>query len=304
MLRTDSVKVENNLGACPTMAINTVGIISKPAVAAATDVVPKLLAWLATRGVRVRYDKRTAVYAARHDGLPRDEVPAGCDLVIVLGGDGTLLSAARAIGSRQIPLFAVNLGGLGFLTAITIDELYPELERALRGEHRIGRRKLLHAEVRRGDAIVSRYEALNDVVLTKAAIARMIDLDAFVDDQFMCAYKADGLIVATPTGSTAYSLSAGGPIIFPSVPTICLTPICPHMLTNRPVLVSEASVVEIRCRGEDASVFLTIDGQIGEPLKKEDSVICRSSEYALHLIRPPRMMFFDVLRQKLKWGER
>ncbi|HUE22102.1 MAG TPA: NAD(+)/NADH kinase [Bryobacteraceae bacterium] len=284
--------------------IETVGIISKPAVPAAADVVPRLLAWLEARGLRVRYDEGTAVYAGRTDGLQREEVPEGCDLLIVLGGDGTLLSAARAIGSRQIPLFAVNLGGLGFLTAITIDELYPELERALRGEHRIGRRKLLHAEVRRGDRVVSRYEALNDVVLTKAAIARIIDLDTYVDKQFVCAYKADGLIVSTPTGSTAYSLSAGGPIIFPSVPTICLTPICPHMLTYRPVLVAETSEVEVRCRGEDASVYLTIDGQIGEPLKKDDSVVCRSSEYALHLIRPPRMMFFDVLRQKLKWGER
>ena len=287
----------------PSQSIRTVGVIAKPSVPAAADVVPRLLAWLDAHGIRVRYDKRTASYAGRADGGPRDDVPEGCDVVIVLGGDGTLLSAARAIGNRQIPLFAVNLGGLGFLTAITIDELYPELERALRGEHRIGRRKLLHAEVRRGGAIVSRYEALNDVVLTKAAIARIIDLDTYVDRQFVCAYKADGLIVSTPTGSTAYSLSAGGPIIFPSVPTICLTPICPHMLTYRPVLVPETSEVEVRCHG-DASVYLTIDGQIGEPLEKEDSVICRSSQYALHLIRPPRMMFFDVLRQKLKWGER
>jgi NAD+ kinase len=284
--------------------INTVGIISKPAVPAAAEVVPKLLAWLEERGLHVRYDERTAVYAARSDGLPRPEVPEGCDLVIVLGGDGTLLSAARAIGSREIPLFPVNLGGLGFLTAISIDELYPELARALRGEHRVGKRKLLHAEICRGAHTVARYDALNDVVLTKASIARMIDLETYVDQQFVCTYKADGLIVATPTGSTAYSLSAGGPIIFPSVPTICLTPICPHMLTNRPVLVAETSVVEVRCLGEDASVFLTIDGQIGEPLKKEDRVVCRSSQYALHLIRPPRMMFFDVLRQKLKWGER
>jgi NAD+ kinase len=284
--------------------INTVGIISKPAIPAAAGVVPKLLAWLDAHAIRARYDERTAAYAARADGLRREDVPEGCDLVIVLGGDGTLLSAARAIGNRQIPLFAVNLGGLGFLTAITIDELYPELERALRGEHRIGRRKLLHAEVRRGDTVVSSYEALNDVVFTKSAIARMIDLDTYVDRQFVALYKADGLIVSTPTGSTAYSLSAGGPIIFPSVPTICLTPICPHMLTYRPVLVSETSEIEVRCRGEDESVYLTIDGQIGEPLRKDDAVVCRSSEYALHLIRPPRMMFFDVLRQKLKWGER
>ena len=132
----------------------------------------------------------------------------------------------------------------------------------------------------------------------------MIDLDAYVDDQFVCAYKADGLIVSTPTGSTAYSLSAGGPIIFPSVPAICLTPICPHMLTNRPVLVPETSVIRVISHGEDESVFLTIDGQIGEPLRLDDVVLCRSSEYALHLIRPPRMLFFDVLRAKLKWGER
>ncbi len=284
--------------------ISTVGIISKPAVEAAHEVVPKLLAWLDEHGLRVRYDEITAAYVGRQDGLPRAEVPEDCDLIIVLGGDGTLLSAARAIGSREIPLFPVNLGGLGFLTAITIDEIYPELMRAFRSEHRIGKRKLLHAEVRRGEEVVACYEALNDVVLTKADIARMIDLDTYVDEQFVCAYKADGLIVSTPTGSTAYSLSAGGPIIFPSVPAICLTPICPHMLTNRPVIVPETSVVRTHCRGEDKSVFLTIDGQIGEPLKKDDCVICRSSRHSLHLIRPPRMMFFDVLREKLKWGER
>jgi len=152
--------------------------------------------------------------------------------------------------------------------------------------------------------VVATFEALNDAVLTKPAIARMIDLEAYVDDQFVCAYKADGLIISTPTGSTAYSLSAGGPIIFPSVPAICLTPICPHMLTNRPVLVPETSVIHVVCSGGDGGVFLTIDGQIGEPLHEGDRVVCRSSTYALHLVRPPRMRFFDVLRSKLKWGER
>ena len=147
--------------------------------------------------------------------------------MIVLGGDGTLLSAVRAIGGREIPLFPVNLGGLGFLTAITVDELFPELERALRGEHRIAKRKLLNTQVLRDGKVVATYDALNDAVLTKSDIARMIDLDVFVDDQLVCAYKADGLIIATPTGSTAYSLSAGGPIIFPSVPAICLTPDLP-----------------------------------------------------------------------------
>jgi NAD+ kinase len=151
---------------------------------------------------------------------------------------------------------------------------------------------------------VEAYEALNDAVLSKASIARMIDLDAYVDDQFVCAYKADGLIVSTPTGSTAYSLSAGGPIIFPSVPAICLTPICPHMLTNRPVIVSENSLIRVVARGPDDSVYLTIDGQIGNPIKSGDALMCRSSHDSLLLVRPPRMRFFDVLRAKLKWGER
>jgi NAD+ kinase len=156
----------------------------------------------------------------------------------------------------------------------------------------------------RGGEVVATYEALNDAVLTKAAIARMIDLDAHVDEQFVCAYKADGLIISTPTGSTAYSLSAGGPIIFPSVPAICITPICPHMLTNRPVLVPETSVIRVISRAPDESVFLTIDGQVGNPIREGDTLVCRSSDYTLRLVRPPHMMFFDVLRQKLKWGER
>jgi len=222
----------------------------------------------------------------------------------VLGGDGTLLSAARAIGRRGITLFAVNMGGLGFLTAITVNELFPELERAFRGEHRIAKRRLLNVEVMRDEQVVASYDALNDAVLTKISIARMIDLDTHVDQQFVCAYKADGLIICTPTGSTAYSLSAGGPIIFPSVPAICITPICPHMLTNRPVLVPETSVVRIVSHGPDETVFLTIDGQIGTPIREHDTVICRSSNHSLNLVRPPHMMFFDVLREKLKWGER
>ena len=284
--------------------IKTVGIISKPDVPAAAALVPKLMEWLAERKIRVRCDHETAGYAASAGGMPRTQVPEGADLVIVLGGDGTLLSAARAIAGREVPLFPVNLGGLGFLTAITIDAVYSELERAFRGEHRIGKRKLLEAQLIRGDQQVGRYEALNDVVITKSSIARMIDLDAHVDQMFVCRYKADGLIIATPTGSTAYSLSAGGPIIFPSVGAICLTPICPHMLTNRPVIVPETSVIRITSEADDDMAFLTIDGQVGEPLKKGDQIACRSSNYALMLVRPPRMMFFDVLRQKLKWGER
>jgi NAD+ kinase len=293
----------SNLSSMP--AINTVGICSKPHSTPAAGVAPKLVSWLRGRGIGIRADEETAGYAGSGvEGMPRRDVPEGCDLIVVLGGDGTLLSAARAIGKREIPLFPVNLGGLGFLTAITVGELFPELERAFRGEHRIAKRKLLSIEVLRDGQTIANYEALNDAVLAKSSIARIIDLDTYVDDQFVCAYKADGLIIATPTGSTAYSLSAGGPIIYPSVPTICLTPICPHMLTNRPVLVPETSVIKSLSRGPDESVYLTIDGQVGNPIRQGDAVVCRSSKYSLMLIRPPHMMFFDVLRQKLKWGER
>jgi NAD+ kinase len=284
--------------------IRTVGICSKPNSPGALAVVPPLLEWLRERSIAVRCDVETAAYAPAVHGLPRGEVPEGCDLMIVLGGDGTLLSAARAIGKLEIPLFAVNLGGLGFLTAITTAEIYPELERAFRGEHRIAKRKLLSVEVVRGDEVVASYHALNDAVLTKVAIARMIDLEAWVDQQLVCEYKADGLIVSTPTGSTAYSLSAGGPVIFPAVPAILLTPICPHTLTNRPVLVPETSVIRILAHNPSDSTYLTIDGQVGTTVLDGDAIVCRSSDYALHLIRPPHAMFFDVLRQKLDWGKR
>jgi len=282
----------------------TVGVIAKPRADQARRLVPELLRWLEARGLQVRCDEFTAEYAGERPGLPREQVPEGCELLVVLGGDGTLLAAARALKGREVPLLAVNLGGLGFLTAISTDEIFPELERALRGEHRIGQRRMLHCELHRGGVMISAYEALNDVVLTKASIARMIDLDTYVDAQLVCAYKADGLIVSTPTGSTAYSLSAGGPIIFPRVSALCLTPISPHTFTNRPVIVPDASVIRIVNHAEDGGTYLTIDGQVGEPLKRGDEVICRRSDHVLQLIRPPRAHFFDVLRQKLKWGER
>ena len=284
--------------------IKNVGVVSKPHAAEAAKIVPEVVEWLRARGIAVRFDETTAGYLGVGGGFPRGTVAEGCDLLIVFGGDGTLLAAARALSGRQIPLLAVNLGGLGFLTAITTDEVYPQLERALRGEHRIGTRRMLCCEILRDGEKQASYDALNDVVVTKASIARMIDLDAFVDRNFVCAYKADGLIIATPTGSTAYSLSAGGPIIFPRVGAVCLTPICPHMLTNRPVIVPDTSIITVLNRGGDREAYLTIDGQVGEPLNSGDKVVCSRSPHVLQLIRPPKSMFFDVLRQKLKWGER
>jgi len=238
------------------------------------------------------------------EGFPRVTATEDVDMVILLGGDGTLLSAVRAIGGRDVPLLAVNLGDLGFLTAITVEELFPELERALNGEHAMGQRRLLRCELLRGGEVRSVYDAMNDIVFNKVDIARMIDIEALVDDQLVCSYKADGLIVSSPTGSTAYSLSAGGPIIFPSVDALAITPICPHMLTNRPVIVPLDSVIRLNVRAKDDAAFLTIDGQVGEPLKANDVVFCRCSDKTVRLVSPPRLKFFDVLRQKLKWGER
>ncbi len=284
--------------------VKSVAIFAKPNAPRAAKLVPELLKWLAARQIEVRLDNETARYAGMLVGLDRAHVADGCDLGIVLGGDGTLLSAARAVGSRSIPLLAVNLGGLGFLTSITTEDLYPELERALAGSHEITRRRMLRVALIREDAKVAEYQALNDVVIAKSSIARIVDLEAYAGGSFVCEYKADGLIISTPTGSTAYSLSAGGPIIYPTVNAICLTPICPHTLTNRPLIIpSEMSVKVIsRARGEEA--YLTVDGQVGSPLETSDAVECSMGDFDVLLIRPPEKTYFDVLRQKLKWGER
>ncbi len=283
--------------------IATVGIISKPNIARAVEIVCGLLQWLEAHGIRYRCDEQTAQYASCTKFYTRRNLPDGCDLIIVLGGDGTLLSAARVVAGKNIPLFAVNLGNLGFLTAIQVEELYPELERVLDGRHELERRAMADCELRRGGEAIASYCALNDVVITKSELARMIDLDTYVDGHFVAAYKADGLIISTPTGSTAYSLSAGGPVVFPSVSAFCITPICPHMLTNRPVIVPDTSVIEISNHAAEG-IFLTIDGQVGEPLSSGDRIICRSSPNCIELVRPPQLLFFDVLREKLKWGER
>ena len=287
----------------PSATVKAVGIISKPRSDHAATLIPELCAWLKQHDVNVLLDGESAAYASGTTGLSREKVANGSQLLVVLGGDGTLLSAARAAIGRDIPLFAVNLGGLGFLTAIKVEELYPQLERALHGEYDVVARRMLHAELWRAGRCIAKHEALNDMVLTKSEIARMIDLEVYVDGNFMCVYKADGLIVATPTGSTAYSLSAGGPIMIPAVPALTITPICPHMLTNRPVIVPEETEIQVIVRGT-APTYLTIDGQVGEQLESGDQIMCRRSEHTVRLVRPPDQLFFDVLREKLKWGDR
>jgi NAD+ kinase len=285
-------------------AVKTVGIFSKPNSLQAIELVPELLGWLAQREVEVRLDMQTAKYAGISGGLDRTSVPEGCDLAVVLGGDGTLLSAARAVGNRAVPLLAVNLGSLGFLASVTLPELFPELERSLAGQHRVTCRKMLHVSLKRNGSVIAEHQALNDVVIAKSAIARIVDLEAWAGDSFICEYKADGLIIATPTGSTAYSLSAGGPIVYPTVNAICLSPICPHTLTNRPLIVPSEMSIRIISRANNDDAYLTVDGQVGNPLHEGDAVECATSDFDVYLVRPPGKTFFDVLRQKLKWGER
>jgi NAD+ kinase len=233
-------------------------------------------------------------------------MPDGFDLVIVLGGDGTLLSAARAVGPRETPLLAVNLGGLGFMMTTRAEELFDELGRVLEGSFSVQSRRVLEGEVVRDGRSLQRYFALNDVVVNKLAIARLLHLDVFVDDEFVCRYRADGLIISTPTGSTAYSLAAGGPIMLPSVQAICLSPICPHTLSNRPVVVPETSRVEVLIQDGDGggSTSMTVDGQVGLDLQSQDRVQTRCAAHRVRIVQPRRLSFFEVLRTKMNWGER
>jgi NAD+ kinase len=285
--------------------IRAVGIISRPRREDVARVVPPLIEWLQARKLEVYYDQETAlsVGTAGHTHS-REDLPGLADLLIVLGGDGTLLSAARAMGKRNALILPVNLGGLGFLTSVTQEELYPILEQVLEGKHRVSERVLLHAEVIRKGRVVVEHRALNDAVLNKGALARMIDLEVRIDDGYVCSYKADGLIISTPTGSTAYSLAAGGPIVYPVVPAFVLTPICPHALTNRPLVIPDNLKIEISFLEGEEPVFLTLDGQVGVELHRGDRVGVSKFEHKLRLVRPSRKTYFEILRNKLKWEER
>ena len=223
--------------------------------------------------------------------------------MIVLGGDGTLLSAARLAADRHVPILAVNLGGLGFLTTVSQDELYPILEEIFSDHPRVSDRVMLQAEVIRGGATIRRQIALNDAVINKAAPARIMDMELRVNGELVTTYKADGLILSTPTGSTAYSLAAGGPIIYPSVAAFVITPICPHTLTNRPLVIPDSAKIEIDFHSEDPAVYLTLDGQVGIDLERGDRIVVQKAPEKLRLVRPSNKTYFQVLRSKLKWGE-
>lgn len=255
-------------------------------------------------GIDVLLEDSLAEQIGQVNGYAREDIPGLVDLIIVLGGDGTLISVAREVAGRSVPIMGVNLGQLGFLTEITRDELPMMLENLISGTYQVSDRMMLDAIIRREDEIVGRYTVLNDVVINKGALARIIDLKTHVDGRLLSSYKADGLIVATPTGSTGYNLAAGGPIFYPEINGLLISPICPHMLTNRPIVIKSHSVIEIEIRFEDDVVFFTADGQVGRKLLPGDRVEVRRSESRTQLVNSPSKDYFEILRTKLSWGER
>ena len=288
----------------PAAPFRTIGIFSRPRRADISDIVRPLLEWLSKRGIRGLYDTETAESLRdEKGGQTREALARECDLILVLGGDGTLIAAAREVSPREIPILPINLGSLGFLTSFTIEELYTALEETLAGHLPASERVMLTATLLRGEQVVESQRVLNEAVITKGALARMIEVELSIDEDFVCRYRADGLIVATPTGSTAYSMSAGGPIVHPAVESIIVTPICPHTLTDRPLVVGDRRNVEMRLRGPAESVYLTLDGQKGVLMESEDRVSIARANERLKLIQPKRKSYYEILRNKLKWGE-
>ncbi|HET7319373.1 MAG TPA: NAD(+)/NADH kinase [Nitrospirota bacterium] len=282
--------------------MKNIGIIVKD-IPEARKAAKKLTAWLERRGKKVYIDADAAA-TVRLRGYERSEIPALVDMLIVLGGDGTLLSAARHVADAHtnVPIFGVNLGSLGFMAEVSLDELYDNLEKAMAGKLETEDRMMLSAAVVREGRRLARYRVLNDVVINKGALARMMELRVSVSDGPLTTLRADGLIVATPTGSTAYSLSAGGPIIHPTVHCFVVTPICPHTLSNRPIALPDSVVVEVCLTSPSEDVSITLDGQIGFPLVQHDVVEIKKSRYRMKLIKHPVKSYYEILRTKLKWG--
>jgi len=285
------------------MPSGSVGIIYKHHHEPARIEAEKLKDWFRQKGIKVFSEEMETKGSL--DGSCEESlvIPKTVDWVVVLGGDGTLLGAARRVGRFGSPILGVNLGGLGFLTGIPSERLYPVIEMMINGRLEIESRVMLETKVLRKRKVVCRFEVLNDVVINKGTLARIIDLGVAINEEFLTTFRADGLIISTPTGSTAYNLSAGGPILYPTMETFILTPICPFTLTNRPIIIPDTSVIQIKIKNEsEEAVLLTFDGQVGFDLYYDDKVIIRKSEKKIKLFRPPDHSYFNILRTKLMWG--
>jgi len=288
--------------------IKRIGIVLKPNQPDALRTVCEVVAWLDERGIalvgtpEIERDRIEAETGCAVEQLPREQLAANVDLILVLGGDGTMIATARMLGDREVPVLGVNYGGLGYLAEFRIEELYQALESILSGNFRLDKRVMLDVELRRGGETITRNTVLNDVVINKSALARIIEIEAYLNERFVNSFRADGLIISTPTGSTAYNLSAGGPVIFPSMNAVVITPICPFTLSNRPIVVPEDATIELLLKTDREEVTLTLDGQVGFSLNVEDRVVIRKSSVAFNLVQPSNRNYFDVLRDKLRWG--
>lgn len=283
--------------------IQKIGIICKTGISEPVVILKELLPWLKQKGYETFVDVETAS-VFNIDGFARSQIPSLSDLIIVLGGDGTLISTCRLVADKGVPVLGVNIGGLGFLTEIPVEKLYEMLEIVLTGDCPIEERLMLKAQVLRHGALIAEYNVLNEVVVNKAALARIIDLETYINQSYVTTFKADGLIISTPTGSTAYSLSAGGPVLYPTLDNIVVTPICPHTLTNRPIVLAGNSIIEVILRSPTERVYLTLDGQVGFSVMQNDTVVVEKSPFKTRLLIPCDRDYFEILREKLKWGER
>lgn len=282
-----------------------VAIVSKPRKPELANLLPELIDWLRKNNFDPLLDHESACYTEAAPSVDRSDLPAhNPKLVIMLGGDGTLLSVARIFAATGTPILSVNLGSLGFLTEVRLADLYTTLKSWCDNCHTLDARKMLHAEVLREGAVVRTFEALNEVVVSKGDIARMGDFAVELDRKSVARFRADGVIVSTPTGSTAYTLAANGPILTPDVDALVVTPICPHLLTLRPIVVRGDAALSVRVEGVPTQCLLTVDGQTGYELRLDDEVRCRRSAYTVNLVRLSESGFFDALRNKLSWGER
>jgi NAD+ kinase len=277
--------------------IRSVGIVVKPGHEDARATAAEILEWLDKRGIAIAGEPISA------DEIRGDnQFTVDADLIVVLGGDGTMISTARLVGDRDVLVLGINYGSLGYLTDFRIEEMFPSLESIIAGEYEVDRRVMLRVEHRRGNRTVVKGRVLNDVVINKSALARIIRIDARLDGLFVNTFRADGLIIATPTGSTAYNLSAGGPIVYPSMNAVVLTPICPFTLTNRPIVVPDNAEIVLVLENDNEGVVLSLDGQTGYAMEANDSVVIRKSATTFNLVQPANRNYFDVLRDKLKWG--
>jgi NAD+ kinase len=284
--------------------IKTIGIIAKKGRPEARELTKKICSWCVERGLSVYIEKDLNIITSRAQQADPLSLIVSAEAVVVLGGDGTLLSVARIPASEKVLIIPVNLGGLGFLTEIRAEEIFTLLEQIIAGKFTIDSRMLLEVVLFRNGVPHETHRILNDVVINKGAMARIIDLETTVNGLYLNTFKSDGLIICTPTGSTAYSLSAGGPIIYPSLRCISITPICPHTLTNRPIILPDDSVVQVRLKSEQEDVFLTMDGQIGIRLQRDDYIEVKKSGSSMSLVKSPFCDYFEVLKEKLRWGER